>query len=110
MSSEYSHYDASYNGQFVENQTAPLKHTKNEVRQLPNPIYKHPVQFYDSVVKNSSIYPNLLYLKPVNYENRPSDIGGMIDKTIEDNKNFAFGPYVMPHRNLKSKGYQGYIS
>ena len=103
MSSEYTHYNASYEKSFVEGQTAPLKNPKKEINPLPNAIYSHPVQYYDSHVKNSSQYPNIDLFKAVDYEYIPPDIGGMLDKSIEDNKMFVFGPHLLPHREYNYK-------
>ena len=103
MSSEYTHYNSSYEQRFVEGQTADHLNPRKEINPLPNPIYAHPLGYYDSQVKNSSLYPNIWHIKPVDYDYRPPNIGGLIDKSIEDNKMFAFGPYVMPHREYSYK-------
>lgn len=103
MTSEYTKYNSSYEQRFVQAQTADHLNPRNEVKILPNPIYKTPLGYYDSQVKNSSLYPNMWHIKPVDYDYRPPNIGQMIDKSIEDNKVFAFGPYVMEHREYNYK-------
>ena len=101
--SEYTHYNPLYKTRFVEAQTGNMQNPRKEINPLPNAIYKHPIQYYDSPVKNSSMYPNIWHIKPVDYEYRPPNIGGMIDKSIEDNKKFVFGPHVMHHREYNYK-------
>ena len=61
MSSEYSHYNSLYDKSFIEAQTGDHKYTRKEVNP-PNPIYKHPIQYYDSPVKHSMLYPNLMHI------------------------------------------------
>lgn len=103
MTSEYTHRDASYENRFIDAETSDFKNPRKEINPLPNAIYKHPLQYYDSQVKNSHLYPNLWHIKPVDYDYRPSDIGAQIDKTIQDNKNFVLGGYILPHREYNYK-------
>ena len=103
MTSEYTHYNSEYEKRFIEAQTADHLNVRKEVRILPNPIYKQPLEYYDSHVKNSHLYPNISHIKPVDFDYRPPDIGDMITKSIEKNKVFAFGPYVMEHREYNYK-------
>lgn len=103
MSSEYTHRNSSYEQRFIEGQTSDHKNTMREINPLPNPIYKNPIQYYDSPVKNSMLYPNIWHIKPVDYDYRPSNIGAMVDKSIQENKNYVFGPYVLPHRQYNYK-------
>jgi hypothetical protein len=104
MTSEYTHYDATYEQRFKDAQQADYKFTRKEVNPLPNAIYKQPIQYYDSQVKNSHLYPNIGLIKSVDYETKPPNIGAMIDKSIEENKVYALGPFVMQQRyyNYKS--------
>lgn len=103
MTSEYNHKNPSYEQRFVKAETSPYTNPRKEINPLPNPIYKHKLQYYDSPVKNSSLYPNLWHIKPVDYDYRVSDIGGMLYKSIEENKNYVFGPYIMPQREYNYK-------
>jgi hypothetical protein len=103
MTSEYTHRNQSYQDRFVDAETSPFKNSRKEIKTLANPIYKHALQYFDTPVKNSSLYPNLWHIKPVDYEYRPSDIGRQIDKSIHDNKNYVFGPYIMQHRAYNPK-------
>lgn len=103
MTSEYNHYNSSYEKRFIEAETSDFKHPKKEINPLPNPIYKHPLQYYDSHVKNSHLYPNIWEIKPVDYDYRPTNIGAQIDKSIQENKNFVFGPYILPQREYNYK-------
>lgn len=103
MTSEYTHYSQAYENRFIDGQTMPLSNPRKEINPLPNPIYKKPLQYFDSPVKNSSMYPNVWHIKPVNYDYTPSNVGGMIDKSIQENKNFVLGGYVLPQRQLNYK-------
>lgn len=103
MTSEYTHRNTSYENRFVEAQTSDYKNPMRQINPLPNPIYKHPLQYYDSPVKNSSLYPNMYEIKPVDYNYMPTNIGELIDKSIEERKQFVFGGYVLPIRQYNYK-------
>ena len=103
MTSEYTHYNSAYENRFIEAQTSDFKNPRKEIKQLPNPIYKNPIKYFDSPVKNSSLYPNLWEIKPVDYSYRPTDIGQQIDKSIQERKQFVFGGYVLPVREYNYK-------
>ena len=103
MTTEYNHYTPSYEQRFREAETADFQYTRKEINPLPNGIYKHPLQFYDSPLKNSHLYPGLWHIQAVDHEVRPPNIGAMVDKSIQDNRVFAFGPYVLPVREYNYK-------
>lgn len=103
MASEYNNFNPSYEKCFVAAQTADHMNPRKEINPLPNPIYKHPLHYYDSQVKKSHMYPNIWHIKPVDYDYRPSNVGGMITKSIEDNKKFVLGGYVLPKQEYNYK-------
>ncbi len=92
---QYTHRNPSYEQQFIKNETQPYKHLVREINPQPNPIYKNPLQYYDSPVQNSMIYPNIGLIKPVNYDYIPVDTSVFLDKTIQENQRFAYGPYII---------------
>jgi hypothetical protein len=68
------------------------------LRPYPNPSYKEPFQFFDSVVTNSHQFPRMEYIRPFIIEDiRPKDT---IYETIEARKRFAIGPYVVTNKQL----------
>ena len=99
--SEYTHYIASYDKSYVENETSPYEHITREVKQKANPIYKNPITYYDSPVQNSMLYPNMGLIKPVDYDIIPVDQSVYLDKSIREQQRFAFGPYVIENRQIK---------
>ena len=98
MTSEYNHRNSAYEQRFVQAQTKNFQNPRREVNPLPNPIYKKDIQYFDSHVKNSNEYPHISWIRPINTEYTPSNIGAMLDKSIQEKKNFVFGPYILPHR------------
>ena len=103
MTSEFTHRNPEYEKRFVEAQTSPYKLPRKEINPLPNPIYKHPISYYDSPVKNSHLYPGIWEIKPVDYSYRPTNIGAQLDKSIQDRRQFVFGGYVLPIREYNYK-------
>ena len=101
MTSIYNHRNASREQSFVKAQTQDFVQATREIYPKANTIYKNDIQFYDSHVKNSHLYPNMYHIRPINLDNKPSDIGAYIDKSIQANKQYAFGPYVLPVKELK---------
>ena len=102
MTTEYNHRNSAYEKRYIEAQTQDVVDSRKE-RELPNPHYKNDVSFYTSIVKHSHLYPNVSHIRPFNLDYTPAKVGALIDKTIEDNKKFAFGPYILDNRQLNYK-------
>lgn len=102
MTSVYSNHNAYYEQLYKDaeskNHYAPVR---MQYKQKPNPTYQHPLQYFDSPVQNSHLFPNMNYIKPYNLDDVPVNISHYIDKSIEARKQYAFGPYVLPHRELR---------
>ena len=95
---QYTHRNPSYERAFIQAETQPYKHLSKEVYPKANPIYKNPVQYFDSPVQGSHLYPNMYLIKPVNYDYIPVNQSVFLDKSIEENQRFALGPYVIENR------------
>jgi hypothetical protein len=98
---KYTNRIPSYERAFIQAEKQPYKHVSKEVYPKANPIYKNAVQYYDSPVQNSMIYPNMYLIKPVNYDFVPVDQSKYLDDSIKQNQKFAFGPYVIQNRQVK---------
>ena len=54
------------------------------------------LQYYDSLVKNSHQYPNMIYCRPYDLENTPTNVGALVDKSIRDTKFVVGGTIYSP--------------
>lgn len=95
---QYNHRIPAYERQFIKNETEPHKHLMREINPKPNPIYKNPLQYYNSPVHNSMLYPNMSLIKPVNYDYIPVDTSKFLDQSIKENQRFAFGPHIIENK------------
>jgi len=102
MASEYNHKNPSYETRYVSAQTQDFV-TVNHERKKANPIYKNDISFFTSPVKNSNLYPNMTHIRPFNLDYRPTNIGKFLDKSIQENKKYAFGPYILENREINYK-------
>ena len=53
---------------------------------VPNPIYTKPLQFFDSPVFNSHLYPNFRPIRPFETGIMPPNRGSYIDESIQNTK------------------------
>ncbi len=103
MTSEYNHRNSANEQRFVEAQTKKFENPMRNVNPSPPSIYKREIQYFTSHVKNSNEYPHISWIRPINTDYIPSNVGAMLDKSIQEKKNFVFGSYILPHRDYNYK-------
>jgi hypothetical protein len=89
VSNKNSSYDALYQKNEDE-----FKYPTNYPKipnQYANTLYMNKLQYYDSPVQNAHSYPNMFHIKPVDFNEKQSDVGMFLNKSIEKNKQFLYG-------------------
>ena len=98
---QYTNRIPAYEKSFIENEKRPEKYISSEVKKKANPIYKTPVQFFDSPVHGSHLYPNMYLIKPVNNDYIPVNQSKYLDESIKQGQRFVLGPYVIENKQLE---------
>lgn len=97
---QYTHRNPYQEQLYLQNEQSKFKHVSKEIKQKPNPIYKHPIQYYDSPFIMSHLYPNMGLIRPVDYEYIPVNPSAYIDKSIKENQRFVLGPHIIENRQI----------
>lgn len=90
ISNRNPYYESLYKKAEEEAKSYPSSAPRKD-RKYPNPIYLKPIQYFDSKVVNSHIYPNISYIRPYELGFVPTNVGKFIDESVEKNKRYFFG-------------------
>lgn len=60
-------------------------------KQFANPVFMPKFQYYDSTVQNGHMYPNMFHIKPVEFNEKQTNVGSFLFKSIEKNRKFLYG-------------------
>ncbi len=84
------YYESLYKQAEEEAKSYPSSKPRED-RKYPNPVYTNPIQYFDSKVVNSHIYPNISYIRPYELGFVPTNVGQFIDESIEKQKTYFYG-------------------
>jgi hypothetical protein len=63
----------------------------NMYKQLANPVFMNKLHYYDSPDQNGHIYPNMFHIKPVDFNEKQTNVGSFLMDSIQKSRKFLYG-------------------
>ena len=101
-----SNRNTAYDKSFQKNQddfTYPTNYSRMN-QQFANPTFMKKLQYYDSPVQNSHMYPNMFHIQPVEFNEKQSDVGMFLFDSIEKKKKFLYGGHLIDVKRIDRWG------